>query len=50
LSETEANAGEFVDVLITDATEYDLVGTAQYLHHELHEAKSKRIADKNRCI
>ncbi len=29
LSETEAEAGEFVDVIITDATEYDLMGTAE---------------------
>jgi len=29
LSETEAMPGEFVEVTITDATEYDLVGTAQ---------------------
>ena len=29
LSETEALPGEFVDVTITDATEYDLVGRAQ---------------------
>jgi ribosomal protein S12 methylthiotransferase len=28
LSETEAGPGEFVEVTITDATEYDLVGTA----------------------
>ena len=28
LSETEAKAGEFVDVLITDATEYDMMGKA----------------------
>ena len=29
LSETEAGPGEFVDVAITDATEYDLMGTTQ---------------------
>ncbi len=29
LSETEAEPGEFVDVVITDATEYDLMGTAK---------------------
>ena len=29
LSETEANPGEFVDVTITDAKEYDLMGTAK---------------------
>ncbi len=29
LSETEAAPGEFLDVTITDATEYDLVGTAE---------------------
>jgi ribosomal protein S12 methylthiotransferase len=29
LSETEAEPGEFVDVVITDATEYDLMGTAR---------------------
>jgi ribosomal protein S12 methylthiotransferase len=29
LSETEALPGEFVEVMITDASEYDLVGTAQ---------------------
>ena len=29
LSETEAVPGEFVDVLITDAAEYDLMGTAK---------------------
>jgi ribosomal protein S12 methylthiotransferase len=28
LSETEAEAGQFVDVVITDATEYDLIGKA----------------------
>lgn len=28
LSELEANPGEFVEVVITDATEYDLMGTA----------------------
>jgi ribosomal protein S12 methylthiotransferase len=29
LSEIEAEPGEFVDVVITDATEYDLMGTSQ---------------------
>jgi ribosomal protein S12 methylthiotransferase len=29
LSETEAEAGEFVDIIITDATEYDLMGTSK---------------------
>ncbi len=29
LSETEAGPGEFVDVTITDASEYDLIGTAK---------------------
>ncbi len=29
LSETEAEPGEFLDVAITDATEYDLMGTAE---------------------
>jgi len=29
LSETEAHPGEFIEVTITDATEYDLVGSAQ---------------------
>jgi ribosomal protein S12 methylthiotransferase len=28
LSETEAKPGEFVDITITDAREYDLMGTA----------------------
>ena len=32
LSETEALPGEFVEITITDASEYDLVGTAQSTH------------------
>ena len=33
LSETEALPGEFVEVTITDATEYDLVGTGSKSRH-----------------
>jgi hypothetical protein len=37
LSETEAEPGKFVDVLITDATEYDLMG----------ESRNKNTNDSN---
>lgn len=46
LSETEAEPGEFVDVIITGAMEYDLMGTAEHLHRGGHEVKTKRIAAK----
>jgi ribosomal protein S12 methylthiotransferase len=50
LSETEAEAGEFVDVTITDATEYDLVGTAskntQEYQHGVTEARRKKLIRK----
>jgi ribosomal protein S12 methylthiotransferase len=49
LSETEAEPGEFVDVLITDATEYDLMGTARHFHHGGHGVKTKMIAAKDGC-
>ncbi len=43
LSETEAMPGEFVEVLITDASEYDLVGTGtpSPSHHGGTEARRK---------
>jgi len=47
LSEIEAEPGEFVDVRITDATEYDLMGTAPHLHRGGHEVKTKRIATRD---
>jgi len=48
LSETEAEPGEFVDVLITDATEYDLMGTTQHFQNKgINEGKTKRIAAKD---
>jgi ribosomal protein S12 methylthiotransferase len=50
LSETEAEAGEFVDVTITDATEYDLMGTAskntQEYHHGVTEARREKLIRK----
>jgi ribosomal protein S12 methylthiotransferase len=55
LSETEAVPGELVEVLITDASEYDLVGTAQGEERKVlspqglraHRGKHiKRIRDK----
>jgi ribosomal protein S12 methylthiotransferase len=50
LSETEAEAGEFVDVTITDATEYDLMGTAstntQEHHHGVTEARREKLIRK----
>jgi ribosomal protein S12 methylthiotransferase len=46
LSEIDAEPGEFVEVTITDASEYDLVGTATTSHHGGTEAgrtsKTKR--------
>jgi ribosomal protein S12 methylthiotransferase len=45
LSETEAAPGEFVEVTITDATEYDLMGTA--IDQE-SEARSRKPEDKRR--
>jgi ribosomal protein S12 methylthiotransferase len=50
LSETEAEAGEFVDVTITDATEYDLMGTAstntQEHRHGVTEARRDKLIRK----
>jgi len=42
LSETEAAPGEFVDVTITDATEYDLVGTGLKSRHGDTETRGKK--------
>jgi tRNA A37 methylthiotransferase MiaB len=42
LSETEAEPGEFVDVTITDATEYDLMGTTTKSKHHPALAASAR--------
>ena len=39
LSETEARPGEFVEAMITDATEYDLMGTTKYPESEARETK-----------
>jgi ribosomal protein S12 methylthiotransferase len=48
LSETEAEPGEFIDVLVTDATEYDLMGTAQKYSPQRHkEGKKKKVAAKD---
>ena len=41
--ETEALPGEFVEVTITDATEYDLVGTAAKSHHGGTETRRKKL-------
>jgi len=44
LSETEALPGEFVEVTITDASEYDLVGIATATNHRGTEAQRKSKA------
>jgi len=46
LSETEASPGEFVDVTITDATEYDLVGTARSVATETRRHREKPAAKR----
>ena len=43
LSETDALPGEFVEVTITDATEYDLVGTAAKSRHGGTETRRKKL-------
>ncbi len=44
LSETEAEPGEFVDIVITDATEYDLMGTTGTVATEhAHRSERKKI-------
>jgi len=46
LSETEAMPGEFVEVAITDASEYDLVGTASRSRHG--DTETRRHGEKNK--
>ncbi|HET7319822.1 MAG TPA: radical SAM protein, partial [Nitrospirota bacterium] len=42
LSETEASAGEFVDVTITDATEYDIMGKAANKQKHLPQRSQRK--------
>ena len=46
LSETDARPGEFVEVTITDASEYDLVGTAQEQQRAVSPPSAPRKAKK----
>jgi len=48
LSETEALPGAFVEVTITDATEYDLVGKATATNHRGTETQRKTRASRTR--
>jgi ribosomal protein S12 methylthiotransferase len=49
LSETEALPGEFVEVTITDAAEYDLVGTAVTSHHGGTETRRSSNSQIKNC-
>ena len=46
LSEVESEPGEFVDVVITDATEYDVMGTAQNIATAARDSRGNPVAGK----